>query len=95
MSDAVAESRVLPLFPTFVWYLQLADEVKDPIYAAILARLEEMATAPAPTPAVLGEIVRGDATHDDPDYVRLVAEAIGDIRSGELDKVVLARVFTR
>ena len=59
------------------------------------ARLEEMATAPAPTPAVLGEIVRGDATHDDPDYVRLVAEAIGDIRSGELDKVVLARVFTR
>ena len=59
------------------------------------ARLEEMAAAPAPTPAMLGEIVRGDATHDDPDYVRLVAEAIGDIRSGELDKVVLARVFTR
>ncbi|MEM8706474.1 MAG: isochorismate synthase [Actinomycetota bacterium] len=62
---------------------------------ALEALLEEMASSPPPTPAHLGEIVRGDSTHDDPDYVRLVADAIGDIRSGDLDKVVLARVLPR
>ncbi|MEM9465465.1 MAG: isochorismate synthase [Actinomycetota bacterium] len=59
------------------------------------ARLEEMAAEAAPAPATVGEIVRGDATSEDDDYVRLVAEAIGDIRAGDLDKVVLARVLAR
>jgi isochorismate synthase len=59
------------------------------------ARLEEMASESAPSPATLGEIVRGDPTSADDDYVDLVARAIGDIRSGELDKVVLARIARR
>ena len=73
------------------------DEGEDEAAALDLleARLEEMAAEPPPAPASLGEILRGEATSDDDDYVRLVADAIGDIRSGELDKVVLARVLRR
>ena len=73
------------------------DEGEDEAAALDLleARLEEMASEPAPAPAQLGEIVRGDATSEDDDYVRLVADAIADIRAGELDKVVLARILRR
>ena len=83
--------------PDGSWLLAAAalDEGEDESAALDVLEdlLETMASAPAPTR--LGEIVRGDATHDDPDYVRLVADAIGDIGSGALDKVVLARVFDR
>ena len=59
------------------------------------ARLEEMAAAPAPAPPAVGEIVAGDVTGDDPDYVRLVADGVAAIGRGDLDKVVLARTLTR
>ena len=85
--------------PDGSWLLAAAalDEGEDESAALDVLEdlLETMASAPAPAPTRLGEIVRGDATHDDPDYVRLVADAIGDIGSGALDKVVLARVFDR
>jgi len=59
------------------------------------ARLEEMAATTPPSPVELGEIVRGDAASQDDHYVARVADAIGAIRAGALDKVVLARVFRR
>lgn len=59
------------------------------------ARLEEMASAPAPATPVVGEIVAGDVVGSDPDYVRIVADAIAEIRLGALDKVVLARTLVR
>ena len=59
------------------------------------ARLEEMAATTPPPPVELGEIVRGDAASQDDRYVARVADAIGAIRAGDLDKVVLARVFRR
>lgn len=59
------------------------------------ARLEEMAAAPAPPAPAVTEIVRGDATGTDPDYVQLVADGVDEIRSGALDKVVLARALVR
>jgi isochorismate synthase len=44
---------------------------------------------------VVGEIVAGDVVGSDPDYVRIVADAIAEIRLGALDKVVLARTLVR
>ena len=85
--------------PDGSWLLAAAtlDEGEDEAAALDLleARLEEMAASVPPAPADLGEILRGDATSEDDDYVRLVADAIGEIRAGDLDKVVLARVFRR
>ncbi|MEM9203153.1 MAG: isochorismate synthase [Actinomycetota bacterium] len=85
--------------PDGSWLLAAASLAEGDDEAAALdlleARLEEMAAETAPAPAAFNEIVRGDATAEDDDYVHLVADAISDIRRGALDKVVLARVLTR
>ena len=81
------------------WLLAAAALGEDDDETAALdmleARLDEMASAAPPAPPVVGEIVRGDVAGTDPDYVQLVAEAVATIRSGDLDKVVLARTLSR
>ena len=74
----------------------LADgEDESEVLDALEARLERLAAEPPPRPPMVGEIVAGDVTGDDPAYERLVADGVAEIAGGRLDKVVLARTFRR
>jgi uncharacterized protein (TIGR02466 family) len=65
------ESRVLPLFPTFAWYVRLNRQTREPINQAIMARLEEMMAAKPTRQA--GQLLQTDQRmHEDPAFAGLL-----------------------
>ncbi|MEM9303026.1 MAG: 2OG-Fe(II) oxygenase family protein [Pseudomonadota bacterium] len=77
---AQEEIRILPLFPTFVWYLDLAPEKVTAINAPISSRLDAMIAAK--TDHVLGQRLQTDQNlHTDPALGGLLPQIAGATRS--------------
>jgi salicylate biosynthesis isochorismate synthase len=64
------------------------------VLESLEARVDALAAAPA-SPVEATDVLQGEPIADDQLYVDLVASAVGDIRAGDLGKVVCARVQER
>ena len=77
---AQEEVRVLPLFPTFVWYVDLASDKASSINASIVARLNAMIAAK--TDRIDGQRLQTDQDlHTDPALGELVPQIVGVTQS--------------
>ncbi|MEM9530946.1 MAG: 2OG-Fe(II) oxygenase family protein [Pseudomonadota bacterium] len=79
----LAQARVLPLFPTFVWYAQLAEAEREPINAQLRHRLDQMTPDPGVNRAQQ-LLQTNQRLHEDPALAGLLPFIDGAVK-GALD----------